>query len=524
MMFVPAHGLDYRDFLDALHQQLRFDWYLEIGSQTGRSLAKSRSPSIAVDPQFRIKYDVVGLKPQLHLFQATSDDFFAAGHLKTLKAKPGFSFLDGMHLYEYLLRDFIHTEAAGTTSSVIAMHDCCPFGHAMTTRDIDNIPRGAWTGDVWKLIPILQEYRPDLTLQVLNCSPTGLVVVSDLKPKNRVLTDHYDEIIARFTDLTLADYGVEKFYGSFAYVDAVALGNDGFQTFRPAASEVLPAEKPLVAPPPPPPPAEPVQIQRVSVHNVDLYSGHRVLRDFSHDLARCLTGPLSQPVDVYVGVHVIDRPADTGRFKIGIQTEQFLDSAGQPLWRVPKERFRNRFASFYDVLLDLSALNAPAYDFLSPELRAKLRFGPHIFPAKPVTPDFQPTPPVFFGALNDRRRGLLASLQAERPVEVAPHGTFGRPLDALIARQGAVLNLHFRDGAYAEYPRFLKAYLRGKPVLSEPLAPPLQPGLHYCDLKTQLTVNLAAKIFKNLATFAAEHSFQVFLESAVAAHSKRKAG
>ena len=34
-MFIPAKGLDYRDFLAALHQQLRFGWYLEVGSQTG---------------------------------------------------------------------------------------------------------------------------------------------------------------------------------------------------------------------------------------------------------------------------------------------------------------------------------------------------------------------------------------------------------------------------------------------------------------------------------------------------------
>ncbi len=522
-MFIPAKGLDYRDFLDALHQQLRFDWYLEVGSQTGRSLAKSRSPSIAVDPVFRIKYDVAANKPHLHLYQATSDDFFAAGHLKALKAKPDFSFLDGMHLYEYLLRDFINTEAAAKPTSVIAMHDCCPFGHGMTTRDIDNIPRGAWTGDVWKLIPILQEYRPDLTIQVLDCAPTGLVVVSNLDPKNTALTKAYDKILARYTNLTLADYGVEKFYASFTYVDPVKLANDGFQTFRPAARDYIPAEKPLVAPVSPPP-AEPVNIQKTTVHNVDLYSGHRVLRDFGNDLAACITAPLSQPVDVYVGVHVIDRPLDTGRFKIGIQTEQYLDQTGQPMWRIPKERFRQRHATFYDVLLDFSADNAPAYDFLPPELRAKLIFGPHIFPDAPITPDFQPTAPVFFGALNDRRRTLLADLQAKSPVEVAPHGTFGRPLDALIAKQGAVLNLHFREGTYSEYPRFLKAYLRGKPVLSEPLAPPLQPDLHYFNLGTEPTANKTEKIFKNLASFAAQHSFAAFLQNAVSRARMQKAG
>lgn len=522
-MFNRALGLDYREFLDALHNQLRFDWYLEIGSQTGRSLAMSRSPSVAVDPQFRIKYDVAGNKPHLHLYQQTSDDFFAGGHLKSLKAKPGFSFLDGMHLFEYLLRDFINAEAAGTRQSVIALHDCCPFGHAMTTRDIDNIPSGPWTGDVWKMIPILQEYRPDLTIEVLDCAPTGLVLVSNLDPKNTVLAKAYDAILARYTDLRLVDYGVDRFYGSFTYIDPVEHANNGFQTFRPVAREFIPPEKPLVAPPRPEPP-EPVVIQKITAHNVDIYAGHRVLRDFANDLAACVSGPLAEPVDVYVGVHIIDRPLDTGRFKIGIQTEQYLDRNGQPMWRIPKERFRHRHVTFYDVLLDFSADNAPAYDFLPEASRQKIVYGPHVFPEAPITPNFQPEAPVFFGALNDRRRGLLADLQAKRPVEVAPHGTFGLPLDALIAKQGAVLNLHFREGQYSEYPRFLKAYLRGKPVQSEPLAPPLQPDLHYFNLDAQPTAKSAEKIFKNLASFAAQHSFQAFLQAALDRARLRKAG
>ncbi|MGL4239083.1 hypothetical protein [Tabrizicola sp.] len=524
-MFVAAKGLDYRDFLEALHQSMRFDWYLEVGSQTGRSLAKSRSASVAVDPEFRIKYDVAGNKPALHLYQMTSDDFFAGDHLKALKAKPNFSFLDGMHLFEYLLRDFINTEAAGNPTSVIALHDCCPFGHGMTTRDLDNIPRGPWTGDVWKLIPILQEYRPDLKIQVLDCAPTGLVLVSDLKPRNRVLTKNYDKIVERYRDLTLADFGVERFYGSFSYVDPIAFANDGFQTFRPACREFVQLEKRLV------PPVtnaaavapEPPKLSKVSAHGVDFYSGHRVLRDFARDLARCVSRPLSAPIDVYVGVHAVDRPADTGRFRVGIQTEQFLDRNGQPMWRIPRERFRNRYAAFYDLLLDLSPDNAPAYDFLPAELRAKLRFGPHIFPKEPVGPTFLDTAPLFFGSLNDRRRGVLAELQTRRQVEVAPHGTFGGPLDTLISQHGAVLNLHFREGEYAEYPRFLKAYLRGKPVISEMLSPPLLSGIHYFDLNSKPDEAATAGVFSNLTTFAAQHSFQALLEAAVLEAKMRKA-
>lgn len=69
------------------------------------------------------------------------------------------SFLGGMHLFEYLLRDFIGTEKNSTKNSIILLHDCCSFDHTMTTRDLECIPRFAWTGDV------------------LDCKPTGLVAL-----------------------------------------------------------------------------------------------------------------------------------------------------------------------------------------------------------------------------------------------------------------------------------------------------------------------------------------------------------
>ncbi|MFM7442753.1 MAG: hypothetical protein ACKO2N_02405, partial [Tabrizicola sp.] len=75
-----------------------------------------------------------------------------------------------------------------------------------------------------------------------------------------------------------------------------------------------------------------------------------------------------------------------------------------------------------------------------------------------------------------------------------------------------------------EYPRFLKAYLRGKPLMSEPLAPPLQPDLHYFNLDARPTAKKTEKIFKNLASFAAQHSFQGFLQAAIDRAQGRKAG
>lgn len=233
--FRAAKGLGYLRFLKNLHAQKLFDVYLEIGTEMGRSLALSRSRSVAVDPFFRLNDTAMGVKPGLHLFQCGSDEFFATEFLSRNDLAIGFGFLDGMHLFEYLLRDLMNSERNARPGSVLALHDCCPFGPDMLTRDLEMIPAGAWTGDVWKLIPILQKYRPDLTLTVLDCSPTGLVLISALDPASTVLADHYDEIVADWTDVTLQDYGVANFFDLFDYVSAWDEVTNGFPLFAAAA-------------------------------------------------------------------------------------------------------------------------------------------------------------------------------------------------------------------------------------------------------------------------------------------------
>ncbi len=218
--FRVPEGRHYLDYLKAVHAALDPNWYLEIGTQKGRSLAFAQGNSIAIDPDFMLEDQVVGAKPQLLMFQQTSDDFFASGYLARNGIAVDFAFLDGMHLFEYLLRDFMNTEAAAAPGAAIAMHDCVPSNHIMSKRDWSKEETRQWTGDVWKLIPILQRYRPDLRLQVIDCPPTALVVVSNLDPASQVLAEAYDDIIAEYTDLTLEAFGADRFFDSFQYTSS----------------------------------------------------------------------------------------------------------------------------------------------------------------------------------------------------------------------------------------------------------------------------------------------------------------
>jgi len=230
-MFKQANGLNYVKFLRNLHEARLFDWYLEIGCRTGRTFAPVRGRTIAVDPFFRADRNIIATKPELHVFQKTSDAFLASGFLEAMGVTLSFSFLDGMHLFEFLLRDFIGTERSSHPQGVIALHDCCPFNYAMTTRNLDNLPRDAWTGDVWKLIPILREFRPDLQITVLDAAPTGLVLVSGLDPASTVLSEAYDWIVLRFAEVTLEDYGLEAFNALFDYTGTSAFLAEGLSLF-----------------------------------------------------------------------------------------------------------------------------------------------------------------------------------------------------------------------------------------------------------------------------------------------------
>jgi len=216
--FRLADGLHYLEFLKRLHLTLKPDWYFEIGTQTGASLRLSNAKSISVDPVFALRHEVTGAKPELHLFQCTSDDFFVSDRLSALGAKVDLAFLDGMHLMEFLLRDFINTARHCSADSVIVMHDCVPRNSAMTKRHRET---KVWTGDVWKIIPILQKYRPDLDLEIVDCAPTGLVIVTGLDATNTVLSDSYDEIIAEFETIEIEDYGIERYFDEVDIVPAL---------------------------------------------------------------------------------------------------------------------------------------------------------------------------------------------------------------------------------------------------------------------------------------------------------------
>ncbi|HUD65101.1 MAG TPA: discoidin domain-containing protein [Candidatus Sulfotelmatobacter sp.] len=229
-------GEHYLSCLRKLHSVLQPRTYLEIGTRHGESLKQARCAAIAVDPRFELNCRVpIESMPALCLFQTPSDRFFELYDPRSiLKGPIDLAFLDGMHLMEYLLRDFIHTERACQKQSVIVLHDCVPFDYHMTRR-VENDPKRRnlsaypswWTGDVWKVLPVLRRYRPDLNVEVFNAQPTGLVVVRGLDPNSRVLADHYDEIVGEFLSPVDEPATFAEFRSSLRISDTATLSAPG---------------------------------------------------------------------------------------------------------------------------------------------------------------------------------------------------------------------------------------------------------------------------------------------------------
>jgi glycosyltransferase involved in cell wall biosynthesis len=173
--------MDYLAFLSYLHARLHPAVYLEVGFEVGRSLAVSQTRSVAIDPNPHpeLRAEAFLGKPWVKLFQEESDKFFAThtpdsildGHSLDL------AFIDGLHQFGQVARDLENIEHWGHPGTVVVIHDVLPNNSWMATRAHHD---SNWTGDVWRIVPFLQDHRPDLQLCLLNVSPTGVLVVTNL--------------------------------------------------------------------------------------------------------------------------------------------------------------------------------------------------------------------------------------------------------------------------------------------------------------------------------------------------------
>ena len=187
-------ALPYLEVLRHLHASLQPEVYLEIGVRHGRSLALAHgSTVVGVDPAPELRAE---LAPQAQVVAMTSDEFFASPACASHLYRPvDLAFIDGMHLFEFVLRDFMQVERRSSRAGVIVLDDIFP-NHPLQARRVRE--SSVWTGDVWKILHCLRRYRPDLKLLALDTNPTGLLLVANLDPNNDGLRHRYAEIVDTF--------------------------------------------------------------------------------------------------------------------------------------------------------------------------------------------------------------------------------------------------------------------------------------------------------------------------------------
>lgn len=183
-------GATYLQLLDRLHDGLEPDFYIEIGVRYGDSLRLARGSALGIDPWPKAQ----NLSPDHEVMATTSDAFFL-NHGMEDRPIPKLALIDGLHLFEYALRDFMNLERVMSPGGIIVIDDAAPFHPLQARRKRET---RTWTGDVWKLAACLREHRPDLDIQLVKTGPTGVLVVSRLDPRSTVLWRRYNPICRHF--------------------------------------------------------------------------------------------------------------------------------------------------------------------------------------------------------------------------------------------------------------------------------------------------------------------------------------
>lgn len=169
--------MQYLELLQQLHQSLNPANYLEIGCRHGTSLALARSPALAIDPEPDLSIDITCM---MQVFPQTSDKFFGRHDPKLLLGGAiDFAFIDGMHLAEFALRDFANIETHAHRGTVVVVDDVLPSQIEHATRE--RLTQ-AWSGDVYRIVPLLRRWRPDLCIEVLDIHMKGACIIWSLTP------------------------------------------------------------------------------------------------------------------------------------------------------------------------------------------------------------------------------------------------------------------------------------------------------------------------------------------------------
>jgi hypothetical protein len=159
-------------------------------------LAERSEVVVGVDPEPRLRRK---LKANTRVYAEGSDEFFAKHPREEVFGERlvDFAFIDGMHKFEYVLRDFHNAERWCSPRSTVVLHDCLPVAPISAERERRT---QFWVGDTWKALECLLAIRPDLRIHVVPTYPSGLVLIQNLNPESAITDDELASAAKPYAD------------------------------------------------------------------------------------------------------------------------------------------------------------------------------------------------------------------------------------------------------------------------------------------------------------------------------------
>lgn len=145
------------------------DLYLEVGVASGNTFQSVDVPERwGVDPY--PAFDIANLPPNTKFFRSDSDAFFGSLDERVLF---DLVFLDGLHTFEQTYIDLLNVLKHSHSRTVILVDDTHPsdeissipsMSESHKQRKKSQDPSLAWHGDVFKLLPVIERYHPELVV------------------------------------------------------------------------------------------------------------------------------------------------------------------------------------------------------------------------------------------------------------------------------------------------------------------------------------------------------------------------
>ena len=231
---LSLRSLETSDLINDIAKIIDARSYLEIGVETGLTFNQVKIfQKTAVDPRFLFDYQR-DFRTNLSFHEITSDEFFkklAKNEIKNQKFD--LVFIDGLHVFEQVVKDFMNVINHMNLGGVIVIDDTVPideFSALPSQKDCYRLRiesgrhnDGSWHGDVYKLIYILsknEKYKIHIATVTDLSNPKTVVWMEDgewsrFEIESRLVDKTFDELFENGTPKSFMPMNKKEFLKFF---------------------------------------------------------------------------------------------------------------------------------------------------------------------------------------------------------------------------------------------------------------------------------------------------------------------